>query len=141
MKTYERIEMLEEAQALIEDAIIKINQATRGTKLAARASAYLTSALATAIDEDSGWLGQNPANIGSLIDDLKADGIYVNRESDTDRGAMPAPPPYWVGNDWRDIVHLLPERPIDFVKAYRGVWNCDLFEAINTQKYLKAHST
>lgn len=73
MNNKERIDNLGEAQELIGQAIDLIAEAVRGTSLQGAAEAYLISVLQTAISENNEWLGQNPSNIQSMIEELYPD--------------------------------------------------------------------
>jgi hypothetical protein len=76
--TRERIDQLEEAQGLLEEALRLVKQAVRGTGfLEDRARAYLIPSLAMCISGDHGYLGGQPCNLAEMIQDLRkeADGL------------------------------------------------------------------
>lgn len=66
--TAQRINDLEEAQSLIEDAIYLVKQAIEGTDLAAGAEAYIIPTLWMSIDDQHEYLGKQLYNLGEMID-------------------------------------------------------------------------
>lgn len=69
----ERIELLQDAQMDINNAIEKIRQAMGDTSSWGRVKGYLVSQLELAIGSDNEWLGKNPSNIQSIIEDIEND--------------------------------------------------------------------
>lgn len=73
MTKQERTDLLEEAQMDINNAIEKIRQAMEGTSSWNRVKSYLVSQLEMAVSGENEWVGQNPSNIQSIIEDISND--------------------------------------------------------------------
>ena len=145
METYQRIELLEEAQEELRAVIEKINQATRGSKVRDTANAYLIPALEVAIDDESEWLGGNSGNIQSLIDDL-SDNSDEDTESESDKPEICTPKsvrtlaPATIPPADPETLRLIDAgQPIDALKHYRQFNQCGLKEAIDAVKYIREH--
>jgi hypothetical protein len=74
MNKSERIELLEEAQMDINNAVEKIRQAMGDTPSWRRIESYLISTLEQCVSEENQWIGgANPSNIQSIIEDINND--------------------------------------------------------------------
>lgn len=73
MDKSERIDLLEEAQGLLQEAIEKVEMALRGTGLEQRANAYQLARLKILADPNHQYLTLDEG-IHHLIDDLKEEG-------------------------------------------------------------------
>lgn len=75
MDNNERIQLLEEAQALIYEAIDAIKSAMRDHPSWSAVEGYLVSSLEQAASDENQWIGgKNPKNIQAIIEGLDDDG-------------------------------------------------------------------
>ena len=150
MENYERIEQLKEAQDALRRIVEDIKDAVRGTSVSNTANAYLIPALEVAIDDESEWLGGNPGNLQSLIDDLSAADSTDDTEDDESEDAEIDSPVISVSAPAARIIEMLTipaevlvlidqGQRINATKRYREINQCGLKEAIDAVRYIRDH--